>query len=74
MQFSQQITYRIDGVEDPGEAPAEYGRWSYIGTLDGVARFLDHQAQAVMLEVERLAEVDHGHLRYVSPPTPRPVA
>jgi hypothetical protein len=27
VQFSQQITYRIDGVEGPGEAPAEYGRW-----------------------------------------------
>jgi hypothetical protein len=62
--LSQAITYRIDGVEGPGQAPAEYARWSYIGTLDGVARFLDGQAKAVMLEVDRLLVIDQGHLSY----------
>jgi hypothetical protein len=71
VQFSQQITYRIDGVEGPGEAPAEYGRWHFIGVHEGVARFVDHRAEALMLSVDRLVEVDHGHLCYsVSSPTP----
>jgi hypothetical protein len=64
MQFSQAIRYRIDGVERPGEGPAGYARWAYVGTLEGVARFLDHQAQAVMLELDRLVVVDDGHLVY----------
>jgi hypothetical protein len=31
-----------------------------------VARYVDHRAQALMLSVDRLVEVDHGHLSYVS--------
>jgi hypothetical protein len=38
---------------------------------EGVARFVDHRAEALMLSVDRLVEVDHGHLCYsFSSPTP----
>jgi hypothetical protein len=73
VQLSQNIQYRIDGVDRPGEAPAEDPRWHYIGVHEGVARVVDHRAEAVMLSVDRLVPVGHGHLSYVAP-LARPVA
>jgi hypothetical protein len=63
-ELTQAIKYRIDGIDEPGEAPAEYARWHYIGVLDGVARFNDGQGTARMLDVDRLVVVEHGRLRY----------
>jgi hypothetical protein len=71
-ELTQAITYRIDGVDEPGTGPAGGRHWSYIGTLDGVARFPDGQANAVMLELDRLAAVADGHLAYQPQPCGSP--
>jgi hypothetical protein len=62
--LTQAIVYRIDGI--PDVLDAEYGRWHYIGTLEDEARFVDPQGMAVTLEVDRLTEVERGHLVYKS--------
>jgi hypothetical protein len=66
--LTQTIVYRIDGIDEPGDAPAESddARWSYVGSIGGVARFLDPSATAAMLELDRLIIVGNGHLAYKS--------
>jgi hypothetical protein len=58
-ELTQAHRYRIEGVEGSPDR-----LWHYIGTLEGVARFLDGTATAVMLHVDQLTELGPAHLSY----------
>jgi hypothetical protein len=64
VRLTTTIQYRIDGLDIDGTAAAEYPRWSYIGVdrPNNRIRFVGPNDEGVFLSLDRLVEIDLGHL------------
>jgi hypothetical protein len=68
VQLSTTIKYRIDSLDTDGAA-AEYPRWSFVGVdrPNNRVRFVGPNDEGRLFPLDRLVEIDLGHLHYESP-------